>query len=293
MSRRPGWIFGFLFAASVAHAQEGKPRADHVIVISIDGLRPDAIQKAPASTLLALIRQGAYCAKAQTIVPSITLPSHASMLTGLDYARHGVTHNDYKPGSVEHPTILSIAKESGRTTAMFFAKDKFHYLVRPDSVDYLYGDEPGRDTCETSAGGIGKAFGQAWAEKKYALTFVHIKEPDSAGHGAGWMSEAYLEAVRKADEGVAAIVEAVRKSGRWEKTAILVTSDHGGSGRGHGDDTPENRTIPWICVGPRVKRGLALARAIRTYDTAATALAFLGLAIPKGIDGKPVTEVLR
>src|SRR6266480_4189262 len=52
----------------------GKPRAERVIVISVDGLRPDAIEAAGARTLRTLIERGASCAKAETIRPSITLP---------------------------------------------------------------------------------------------------------------------------------------------------------------------------------------------------------------------------
>src|SRR5262245_36260715 len=67
-------------------APPSKPRVERMIVISIDGLRPDAIDAADAKTLKALIARGAYCRKAQTIRPSITLPSHTSMLTGLDFS---------------------------------------------------------------------------------------------------------------------------------------------------------------------------------------------------------------
>src|SRR5437016_517332 len=58
--------------------------AERVIIVSIDGLRPDAIEAAGADTLKKLIRSGAFCATARTIRPSVTLPSHTSMLTGLD-----------------------------------------------------------------------------------------------------------------------------------------------------------------------------------------------------------------
>ena len=92
----------------------GPARAKHVVIISIDGLRPDAIEEAPAPTLLRLIREGAYCPKAETIRPSITLPSHTAMLTGLDYSRHGVSWNNYRRGHIGHPTVFSVATQSGR-----------------------------------------------------------------------------------------------------------------------------------------------------------------------------------
>src|SRR5262245_29542499 len=105
-----------LTAAPPAH------RAERVVVISVDGLRPDAIEKAPAPTLLRMIERGASCPTAETIRPSVTLPSHTSMLTGLDYRRHGVTWNNWRPGHIAHPTVFSVAAQAGLGTALFCAK---------------------------------------------------------------------------------------------------------------------------------------------------------------------------
>src|SRR5690606_10390584 len=67
---------------------------DHVIVISIDGLRADAIEKAGATTLQRLMREEAHSLEAETILPRITLPSPTSMLTGATPEMHGVLWND-------------------------------------------------------------------------------------------------------------------------------------------------------------------------------------------------------
>ena len=111
----------------------------HVIVISIDGLRPDAIAKYNAKTLLRLQREGAVASHAETIFPSKTLPSHTSMLTGVTPDVHGVTWNSDKTrefGYVKAPTIFEIAKTNGFTTAAFFSKTKFHHLQKPGTLDY-------------------------------------------------------------------------------------------------------------------------------------------------------------
>lgn len=54
----------------------------NVVLVSIDGLRPDAISYFKATTLQRLIREGSSSMTARTIMPSTTLPSHTSMLTG-------------------------------------------------------------------------------------------------------------------------------------------------------------------------------------------------------------------
>ena len=317
----------------------GPARAEHVVIISIDGLRPDAIEEAPAPNLLALIRRGAWCPRAETIRPSVTLPSHTAMLTGLDFRRHGVVWNNYRPGHVPHPTVLSVANQSGLTTAMLFSKDKFHFLANPYTVNWIYGSPipvkmplkedytdpawvekkakqeeeadkkppppPSTRTStssrppehKTSAEGLARVFAEVWPREPFAVTFIHLREPDEAGHKRGWMGLDYFQAVRESDRAVGRIVDAIRDAGRLDKTAVLVSADHGGSGRGHyrfaEPNRAENVTIPWICAGPGVRPGTVIDRVVRTYDTAPTALALLGLGIPEGLDGKPVAEVLR
>ncbi len=149
----------------------------------------------------------------------------------------------------------------------------------------------------TTAEMLERAFAASWPKEKWPLTFVHFREPDEAGHKKGWMGPEYIEGVRHVDKAIAGIVETIEKNGGFEKTALIVTADHGGLNRGHyrwmEPNRPENVTIPWICVGPGVPAGLKIDRVIHTYDTAPTALAFIGLGAPEGIDGKAVEEVLR
>ena len=309
----------------------GAPRAERVVVISVDGLRPDAISAAGAATIQKLIERGAYCAKAETIRPSITLPSHTAMLTGLDFNHHNIVWNNYRSGYIVHPTVFSVAQQSGKKSAMFFSKDKFHFLANPNCVSWIFGpprpdkiperqdySDPeqlklmikkeeewakqpprplGPGDMMTRAEQLGTAFAETWPTRKWPLTFVHFREADEAGHQKGWMGPEYLEGVKAVDRGLEKVLAAIEKNGGFEKTALILTADHGGSGRVHyrytEPDKVENVTIPWICVGPGVPPGLKIDRIIHTYDTAPTALSFLGIGSPQGIDGTAVAEVLR
>ncbi|HET8669507.1 MAG TPA: alkaline phosphatase family protein, partial [Candidatus Saccharimonadales bacterium] len=66
---------------------------NYVVIISIDGLRPDAIEQTDTPTLDALRAQGAYSSMAQAVLPSVTLVNHASMLGGMSPAKHGIYWN--------------------------------------------------------------------------------------------------------------------------------------------------------------------------------------------------------
>lgn len=269
--------------------------AEQVVLISVDGLRPDAIDAAPAKTLQGLLRRGSFCPEAETIATSETLPAHASMFSGLDSPRHEVTWNDARPGTMRHPTIFSAAADAGLSTAMLFAKDKFHYFVRPGSVHWTFGPRRGTGRM-LSAGAMAKAFRDEWPQRRYRLTFVHLADADTAGHGSGWMSPHYLEAVRQADAAIGEMLDVIRSSGSSGRTALLITADHGGHGRGHywrEGRSLENLAIPWIGAGAGVKSAGALDVAVKITDTAPTVLALLGVPALSGVDGRVVQELFR
>ena len=259
--------------------------ADHVLVISIDGLRPDAIQRFNAFTILRLMREGSYALTAQTILPSKTLPSHISMLTGVDAEAHGITWNDERVddhGHVDVPTVFGLAKADGFRTAAFFSKTKFHHLEAPNTIDYVRSPRGGIFDFRWDATRTVKEFGRHLSSGAEApnLMFVHIGEPDYAGHVFGWMGRAYGNAVRAADQAVAQLLDATEdRFGRGNFTVIL-TADHGGHDRNHGSEDPRDTTIPWIVWGKGVAAGVELPAGIRTMDTAATALWLLGVDAP-------------
>jgi arylsulfatase A-like enzyme len=276
--------------AVVTHAAH-TPLTRHVVVVSVDGLRPDAIDSAGTPTLQRLIAQGSASLVASTILPSKTLPSHASMLTGLLPARHGVTWNTDETateGVVQVPTVFSLAHARGLQTAAVFGKAKFHHLEVPGSLDFVR--SPATDA-ESWTVDVTVPLVEAYlATERPNLLFVHVGEPDYAGHNDGWMSAPYLAAVSAADGAVARVLAAAdRAFGTGEYTLIL-TADHGGHDHTHGGDGVDDVTIPWVLWGERVRGGSQLPVRVRTMDTAATALWLLGLAVPADWDGVPVSE---
>jgi arylsulfatase A-like enzyme len=264
--------------------------SNHVIVISIDGLRPDAIEKYDATTIERLMKEGSYTLQAQTILPSLTLPSHTSMLTGVEPAQHGIDWNSDEVdthGLVKVPTIFSVAHEAGLSTAAFFGKSKFHHLELPGSLDHAQLPTPQADKLNASQ--TTAAVDAYLKENRPNLMFVHIGEPDYAGHFWGWMSWFYGRAVKKADAAVASVIQSADRAYGPGNYTVILTADHGGHGRTHGTDDPRDTTIPWITWGKSVQAGTVLPEGVRTMDTAATALWLLGLELPAPRIGTPVT----
>lgn len=109
------------------------PHASRVLILSIDGLRPDAIALAPMPNLLALMQNSAYTLNAQTIYPSVTLPSHTSMLGGICPSKHGVDWNDYLPerGYALGTDLFDITHAAGLQTVMYVGRKNCVRLPNP------------------------------------------------------------------------------------------------------------------------------------------------------------------
>jgi arylsulfatase A-like enzyme len=260
----------------------------HVVVISIDGLPPEAIEAAGARNLQRLMAEGAHALEARTILPSRTLPSHASMLTGVDVPAHGIDWNTdrvHERGLVRVPTVFGIAREAGLTTGAAIGKSKFRHLLHPGSLDRVSVPRGGEVWLSPE---VTQTAVQMIRHSAPDLLFVHLSDPDIAGHGFGWMSPPYRWAVRRADAAVGRIVRAARAR-FGDGLVVIVTSDHGGHGRTHGSDAEADVRIPWIAWGAAVEPG-PIEAPVRTYDTAATALWLLGVPIPPEWDGAPVTS---
>jgi len=266
----------------------------NVVLVSIDGLRPDAIERFSAATLQRLMQEGSYSLTARTIMPSSTLPSHTSMLSGEPPAEHGVLWNNVVSAQTdvaEFSTIFSIARDHGYRTAAFFSKAKFGALQRPGTLDYSQapGGWFGRWSSDRTMADV----------RAYLLTqrpnvlFVHLSDPDRAGHSSGWMSERYGRAVRASDAAVADLMEAADEAYGLGNYSLLVTADHGGHAYGHGTDDPQDVTIPWIAWGRGVSAGVLTGEPIETFDTAPTVLWLLGLKEPDAWDGSPVTRAFH
>src|SRR5215211_3669049 len=259
------------------------PPARRVVIVSIDGLRPDAIFPASMSNLITLMQSGAFSLGAQTVFPSVTLVAHASMLSGLCPSRHGVLWNEYIPerGYTQGTDLLDLAHAAGLETIMYVGTDKMRQIAEPSSLDnFIYIN----DSDSVLMGSLVANFPQ-----DFGVLFVHLLATDIAGHASGWMSQHQLNTIHLADEALGMLLAELDARDLRGETLIIVTSDHGGYGGGHGTDIREDMTIPWIAAGPGIQ-SKTLTTQVHTMDTAATAAFALGLQIPAEWDGVPVYE---
>ncbi|MFQ5788474.1 MAG: ectonucleotide pyrophosphatase/phosphodiesterase [Thermodesulfobacteriota bacterium] len=266
-----------------------KPKTNYAIIITIDGLRPDAISRNYTPNIISLFNQGAYPLDARTIEPPYTLPAHTSLVSGLKPNRHKITYNfwNHELGYVNVNTIFNIAKNKGMKTAFFVGKDKLEYLAKPGVLNHF--ESTGK--APTSVEEITSRFTSYFKMEKPNLTLIHYPEPDMSGHESGWMTEEYLTALENVDRAIASIIESIRKEGIYDETTIIITSDHGGKDKTHKGIHKENMKIPWIAIGSGVKKDYKIRNKVFIHDTAPTVLLALGIEVPEDWDGKPIKEI--
>ena len=123
-------VVAIVASGSMATAQV--PGARHVVIIGVDGLSPDGIQKATTPTLHRMIKAGSSTLHARAVMPTVSSPNWASMIMGAGPEQHGVTTNDWQPDKFEivptatgpggmFPTIFGLlrAQRPARRLAVF------------------------------------------------------------------------------------------------------------------------------------------------------------------------------
>lgn len=252
----------------------------YVIHISVDGLRPDAITRHDPAALPNFYRlraEGAFSDNARTDVDyGNTLPNHMAQLTGrtvLGDGGHGWTDNhDPAPGETLHTrkggyvaSTFDVVHDHGLRTGAYVSKSKFALLDRSYDDDHgapdLIGADEGRDKIDAfvydpNSEDLVERFVRDMGAEPYAYTFLHLRDPDSKGHAWGWRLwgwHPYMRAVRKMDALLGDVLSMVDRDPRLAgRTVVILTSDHGGSGHGHGAEHPAHYTIPFYVWGSGV-----------------------------------------
>lgn len=155
---------------------------------------------------------------------------------------------------------------------------------RPNRKHVTPGGWFGRWSSASTLNDVEKHLGSA----KPNLLFVHLTDPDAAGHAHGWMSREYGRGVLRADAALERLLRAADQAYGVGEYTVIVTADHGGNGRDHGSDHIHDVTIPWIAWGRGVQPGEIVSPKVTTMDTASTVLFLLGLDEPTGWAGVPI-----
>ncbi len=247
------------------HFEEELPKGKtekKVIIIGYDGCRADVLveMQNENSGINSLLKDGAsinlsYCGGVnypeKNTQDTSTAPGWCSILTGVWADKHGITANDITK-SLEHKTLLtSLVEDKTIDSSTFITRWKGHFVR--DNATYL--EE--KEYCEKNK--LNVSFNRCEndeASHEYTLSeinkkdcadfiFVIYEPTDSTGHDYGFTynNPKYRKAFVTADNYAYEAIEAIksRETYSTEDWLIIITSDHGGVGKGHGDESIQER----------------------------------------------------
>ena len=258
-----------------------------VVLILVDGMRPDALLSCGNPYVDELLRTSAYTLKAKTVMPSVTLPCHMSLFHSVEPERHGVTTNIFTPQVRPVNGLNKIIKNAGKRSAHFYTWDELRDLYRPgevEKIDFIdihdYYQDP--DTGEYIDTVISRKAIDYINLKSPDFAFIYLGLTDGAGHRAGWLSELQLFAINNAVSCIKNVIE----NSPTEYT-VIITADHGGHDRCHGTDIPEDITIPVIIKGNEYPVG-EINKQVSIKDIAPTIAKLLHIPADKEWEGSVI-----
>ena len=105
-----------------------------VILISIDGMRPDGVANCGNPFVEELKKRGSFTLGAKTVFPSVTLPCHMSLFHSVPPERHGITTNLYMPPVRPINGLFEQIKNAGGKCTMYFGWNPLRDVARPASL---------------------------------------------------------------------------------------------------------------------------------------------------------------
>jgi arylsulfatase A-like enzyme/Flp pilus assembly protein TadD len=292
-------------------------RAERTVLVTIDTLRDDRVGSTshgqPVTPRLdALAARGARFRNAIAPVP-ITLPSHTTIMTGLQPTRHGVRANSTFALAPEIPTLASRARAAGIPTGAFVGAVVLGSAHGLDQGFDIYDDRMGSRVALGRSGGyperqanevVDAALGWLTVEQpERFFLWVHVYDPHMAHEPPTRFSDLfpddlYAAEINFTDQEIGRLIDGVEAQYPDDQTLFIVTSDHGESLGEHNDPTHSytiydaTQKVPFILVGPRVPSHREVEAVIPLADTAPTVLAAMELAPFSETDGRDLHAYL-
>lgn len=290
-------LVALVFTSGSLAAKEKK-----ALYIGLDGVRFDAVATANTPHLDALIEQG-IVDKATPVIgqryrknDTISGPGWSSILTGVWADKHGVHDNSFKGKQyAKHPHFFKLLKQQqpDAYTASFVTwKPIDDHIVDGADVHKAWEDKS-KDYARYDTQAKEEAI-RSLSEEKLDCLFLYFGQIDETGHRDGFHPsvKSYIAAIENVDAMIGEVLTTLkgRETYDQEDWIIVVTSDHGGQGTGHGNgqDIPEIYNSFLIVSGDSAQRG-EFEEETYIVDAPATVLTHLGVALDEAwkLDGQP------
>ncbi|MEN5146661.1 ectonucleotide pyrophosphatase/phosphodiesterase [Brevundimonas diminuta] len=230
--------------AATAPASRVEPlqaQGQNVILISIDGFRPDYLERGVTPVLSRLAAEGAS-GPMKPSFPSVTFPNHYTLVTGLHPDHHGIVGNNmvdaelgrFSLGNKQavtdrrwwdqgEPIWVSAERQGVKTATMFWPGSEADIRgVRPSYWKPFDQSMPGDARVDQVLQWLDLPVGQ-----RPVLTTLYFDIVDTMGHHHGPDATQTVEAARSVDASIGRLIDGLKARGVYDNTILVVVSDHG------------------------------------------------------------------
>jgi hypothetical protein len=221
-----------------------------VLIIGMDGVRADALQQANTPNIDNIIAGGFYTYESWHEGITVSGPSWSTIMTGVEYEKHGVTSNSYSGSNYNnYPYFPTRAKSCLQD---LYAVQVVQWAPMSDNV-YNDGWDLKLKVCDGCGANTVAATQAQLANPNLDVLFTYFDEGDLTGHSSGFnpSNPAYISAIETVDGYIGSIMTSLHNRPNYanEDWIVLIVTDHGGIGNGHGGNTVQERQIWWIGSG--------------------------------------------
>ncbi len=242
-------LFTLLIAALLVNVAQASQKRK-VLIIGMDGVRTDALQQANTPNIDNLIAGGFYTYESWHEGVTVSGPSWSTIMTGVEYQKHGVTSNSYS-GS-QYNTYPYFPTRAKSCLPNLYAVQIVQWAPMSDNV-YNDGWDQKIKVCDGCGANTVSAAQTQLANPNLDVLFVYFDECDLTGHSSGFSvtNPAYINAIQTVDAHIGTVIAALKARPDYanEDWVVLLTTDHGGIGTGHGGNSVSERKIWWVGSG--------------------------------------------
>jgi arylsulfatase A-like enzyme len=305
------WATGALLCAALFAGACSAPRPRNVLIVTLDTTRADRLPpygftSIATPALERIAAEGALFEQAFASVP-LTLPSHASLFTGLLPPRLGVRDNAGAPLAADFQTLAEILRGRGMATGAFVSSavlapgrgvdqgfETYSLGVPAACAGSSHARRRADQVVDEALAWIGaRGSGPFFAWLHFYDTHRPYRLPDEYTRG---YEDQYAAAIAFEDAQLQRLIDRLEALRHLDETLLVVVGDHGESLGGHGEDShgifiyQEALHVPLMLRGPGVVPRRVNA-AVRVADVMPTVLDLLGIETP-AMDGASMTPLL-
>ena len=213
-----------------------------VILISLDGFKPEYLEKYPAPTLSMLAKEGVRAKWMTPSYPSLTFPNHYAIATGLYPDHNGIVANNiYAPEFNEtfsmskreevgngrwwlgEPIWVTAEKQGQRSAPLFFPGSEAEIAGKRPSFWKVFNDDfPNFERIDMAL---------SWLDlpktERPTMITLYFSDVDHGGHDAGPDSEDVKQAIARVDQSLRRLVEGLKARAIFDRVNLIIVSDHG------------------------------------------------------------------